>query len=123
MPHSRRTAIALALLVAAVAAAPAQAKLVARGSIEQAYVLGAHKGARVTLLDKRGKAIRKGKADRFGSRIFRALKPGGGYRVRTGGKASRRFAVLRSGANPKRAFYARKTLEQGLNYVRVRDGV
>ncbi len=123
MPQSRRTAIVLALLVAAVAAAPAQARLVARGSIEQAYVLGAHEGARVTLLDKRGNTIRKGKADRFGSRIFRALKPAGGYRVRTGGKTSRRFAVLRAGANPKRAFFAGKTLKQGLNYVKVRDGV
>ena len=120
-PDSSPFAALLAALVAA--AAPAEAKLVAHGSVEQAYVLGAHKGAKVTLLDSKGKAIRKGKADRFGSRIFRALKPRGGYRVKSGGKTSRRFKVLRAGANPKRSFYARKHLRKGLNYVKVRDGV
>jgi predicted acyl esterase len=122
MPQSRRTAL-LALLIAGLAAAPADAKLVARGSIEQAYVLGAGKGARVTLFSSQGRAIRGGKADRFGSKVFRELKPGPGYRVRAGGRTSARFAVLRAGANPRRAFYARKHLRQGLNYVKVRDGI
>ena len=37
--------------------------------------------------------------------------------------APRRFEVLRRGDNPPRSFYSGKTLEQGLNYVKVRDGV
>src|SRR5919112_483547 len=113
MPHSRLTLIVLpAVLAVLIGAAPADAKLVARGSIEQAYVLGAHKGAKVTLVSPKGKVTRTGRADRFGSRIFRGLKPGGGYRVRTGGRTSKRFKVLRADANPARAFYARKRLRK-----------
>ena len=36
---------------------------------------------------------------------------------------SRGFRVLRPGENPRRSFYRRIELKQGLNYVRVRDGV
>ena len=31
--------------------------------------------------------------------------------------------MLRPGQNPKRSFYRRKKLKQGLNYVKMRDGV
>lgn len=111
-----------ALLLLAVPAT-AQAAFKARGSIEQAYVLGAKKGQRLQLLDARGQMVAVGRADRFGSKIFRELRPGVGYRVRHGRKLSRAFRVLRVGANPPRSFYRRKRLKQGLNYVTVRDGV
>jgi predicted acyl esterase len=125
-----RTASALVLGVAAllvtfaVAAPAADAALKARGSIEQAYVLGAKKGQKLQLV-RHGRVIDAGAADSFGSKIFRELKPGPGYVVRAGagGKRTRAFRVLRPGANPRRAFYKRKTLKQGLNYVRMRDGV
>ena len=79
----RLTLVLVALLVAAAPAA-AQAAFKARGSIEQAYVLGAKKGQRLQLLDARGPRGRPpASADRFGSKIFRELKPGGGYRVAT----------------------------------------
>ena len=121
-----RVRLTLVLAVLLVAAAPtgAQAALKARGSIEQAYVLGAKKGKRLQLLDARGHVVGAGKPDRFGSKIFRELRPGGGYRVKQGRKLSRPFEVLRAGANPPRSFYARKKkLKQGLNYVTMRDGV
>jgi predicted acyl esterase len=110
-------ASAVALLCAA--APPAGAALKARGSIEQAYVLGARKGQRLVVTNARDHVVATGRADRFGSKIFRGLAPGRGYRV--GG--SRPFRVLRSGDNPGRSFYRRRKLEEGLNYVKVRDGV
>lgn len=113
------TALAsVALLLCAMAPA-ADAALKARGSIKQAYVLGAKKGQRLVLKDARGRVVARGRADRFGSKIFRGLKPGGGYRV----QRSRPFRVLRAGENPPRSFYRREKLKQGLNYVTVRDGV
>ncbi len=113
----------VALLAAFAAAAPAAGAAVkARGSIEQAYVLGAKKGQHLQLL-RHGRVIDAGAADSFGSRIFRELKPGPGYVLRAGAKRTRAFRVLRPGHNPRRAFYKRKKLKQGLNYVRVRDGV
>jgi uncharacterized protein len=118
-----RISIVLALLVAFLLPATAQAAFKARGSIEQAYVLGAKKGQRLQLLDSRGHVVASGKADRFGSKIFRELKPGGGYQVRHARKLSRAFRVSRPGANPPGSFYKRKKLKQGLNYVTVRDGV
>ena len=112
---------ALAALGIAVPGAGAAVK--ARGSIDEAYVLGANNGESLTLL-QRGKVLDSGNADRFGSKIFRDLQPGRGYRVRrANGTLTRRFKVLRPGANPPRSFYKRKKLVQGLNYVKVRDGV
>ena len=90
-----------------------------RGSIKQAYVLGAKKGQRLVLTNAKGRVVATGRADRFGSKIFRDVKPGRGYRV----QRSRRFRVLRPGDNPPRSFYRREKLKQGLNYVAVRDGV
>ena len=95
----------------------------ARGGINHAYVLDAGRGQRLELLDVRGHVLATGRADQFGSKIFRGLRPGGGYRVRRGGQRSRPFRVLRAGANPGRSFYRRTKLEQGLNYVKMRDGV
>ena len=119
--------LVVAALLAALAAAPAaNAALKARGSIKQAYVIGAKKGQKLQLT-RHGRVIASGAADELGSRIFRELRPGRGYAVRTKKgartKTTRSFKVLRPGANPRRAFYKRKKLKQGLNYVRMRDGV
>ena len=119
--------LVVAALLAALAAAPAaNAALKARGSIKQAYVIGAKKGQKLQLT-RHGRVIASGAADALGSRIFRELRPGRGYAVRTRKgarpKPTRSFKVLRPGANPRRAFYKRKKLKQGLNYVRMRDGV
>ncbi len=120
---------AAALLCAAFpAAAPAQGPgFEARGSVKEAYVVGAKAGQRLVLENAKGRLLRAGRADRFGSKVFRRLAPGPGYSVRrrTGGRMvrSRRFRVLRPGGNPRRSFYRRKKLKQGLNYVTVRDGI
>jgi predicted acyl esterase len=113
----------LVALVAVPATASA-AKFKARGSINEAYVLGARKGERLQLLNAVGRVVAAGRADRLGSKIFRELRPGPGYRVRRrGGRTSRRFRVLRAGQNPPQSFYRHIKLKEGLNYVKVRDGI
>ncbi len=54
----------------------------ARGSVGEAYVLGAKRGERLLLADRRGRLVASGRADRFGSRIFLDVRPGAGYTVR-----------------------------------------
>jgi predicted acyl esterase len=121
-----RRATVLAVLVALAALIPAGAagaKVTARGSIGQAYVLGAKKGVRLALVDGRGRVVARGRADRYGSKVFYDLRPGKGYAVRIAGRATKRFAVLRAGARPPAALYRGQKLHQGLNYVRMRDGI
>ena len=46
-------------------------------------------------------------------------------RARSGAKVlgTRRFRVRRPGDNPPRSFFRRKKLKEGVNYVKMRDGV
>ncbi len=112
-----------ALALAAVAAGPASAAgMTAGGSIGQAYVLGAKSGQSLSLLNARGRTVAKGKADRFGSFIFQNIAAGSGYKVR-GASTTRPFKVLNTKSNPPAAFFRGIKLKQGLNYVKVRDGL
>lgn len=100
----------------------------ARGSIGQVYVLDAEPGSTLLLVNPKGKVIRTGRADSYGSRIFRELKPVFGYRViqRQGSEVagSRKLRVLKPDANPPQSYYRNlPRLQEGLNYVRMRDGV
>ncbi len=119
--------IALLAVTSGSASAATKATFTARGSIGQAYVLGAKPGAALQLVNAKGKVVASGKADRLGSKVFIDLKSGAGYTVRGGSSrkapATARFAVLRPGDNPPQSFFKNKKLEQGLNYVTVRDGV
>jgi len=103
------------------------ANFTARGSIDAAYAEDTTPGINLLLVNKANGIVAKGKSDRFGSKVFYELKPGAGYRIfSVRGKtvaATKRFAVLRAGKNPKQSFYKSKTLTQGLNYVTMRDGV
>jgi uncharacterized protein len=125
----RRPTVVLGLLLAFGATAPstAEAAFQARGGIRHAYVLDASKGQRLELVNVQGRVVRRGRADRLGSEIFRYVAPASGYSVRriADGRVrrSRAFRVLRPGQNPKPSFYRRKSLKQGLNYETMRDGV
>ena len=112
----------LAILAVPAGAAPASAAMTARGSVEEAYVVGAPRGAKLVLV-RQGRVLRSGRADRFGSRIFRGLRPGGGYRFQRAGARTKPFRVLGRKDRPDRRLYRRQKLRQGLNYVRMRDGV
>ena len=117
--------LAVLLLLGLALAVPASASgaVTARGSVEQAYVTGAPAGATLQLLGRDGRVLRAGRADRFGSKIWRELRPGAGFRVRVGSRRTKAFSVLRRDQNPPAAFYRGKALKEGLNYVEVRDGV
>lgn len=114
--------VAAFALVAVTAGAAGAAGMTASGSIGQAYVLGAGEGQSLTLINARGRTVGKGKADRFGSFIFQNVVAGSGYKVR-GASTTRSFKVLSTKSNPPPAFFRKIKLKQGLNYVKVRDGV
>lgn len=128
MPSFPRVArpVAALLTVAAAGLAPtaaAEAAPTARGSVGQAYVVGAKKGQTLKLL-RGGKGLATGKADKYGSFIFRGLKAGKGYRVRIGRRTTTTFNVLgTTSSNPPQSFFRKIKLKEGLNYVKVRDGI
>ena len=98
-----------------------------RGSVGEAYVVNAEEGDLLMLVNAKNKVLRTGTADRFGSKIFYYLASGPNYSVRLqkDGEVygTDKFSVRRMGANPKQSFYDNIELEQGLNYVKMRDGV
>jgi len=95
----------------------------AHGSIGQAYVLGAREGERLRLVDRRGRTVAAGVADRLGSKIFLDVAPGPGYAVRADGRTTRPFSVLDTEDDPPASFYRRQRLRAGLNYIEMRDGI
>jgi hypothetical protein len=110
---------ALLFALLALAAAPAGASaLSVRGSAEQVQVTGAHKGARLTLT-RHGHRVARTRAGALGGAIFRAVKPGAGYRV----NESKPFAVFSDrSAPPSTKLYAQKIPAQGYGYLTTRDG-
>jgi predicted acyl esterase len=128
--------VAAALVLLALLAGPAaanggprveRAAFSARGSVGEAYVLGAREGDRLLLADRSGRIVGRGAADRLGSKIFYDVRPGRGYtvRLRKRGRiaATRPFAVLGRRSNPPRSFFSRRRLHAGLNYITMRDGI
>jgi predicted acyl esterase len=104
-----------------------KAPYTARGNVGDATVTGAKPGTMLLLVNKKNRIVKKGKADRFGSKIFYDVKPGAVFTVRTRKNkkraiGTRKFKVLKPGANPPQSFYDQKVLHEGLNYVTMRDG-
>jgi predicted acyl esterase len=99
-----------------------------RGSIGQIYIEDAEPGSTLLVANPNGVVIRTSRTDVNGSKIFRELRPAFGYRVmqRQGGDVagSRKLRVLKPGDNPPQSYYNKlPPLQEGLNYVRMRDGV
>jgi uncharacterized protein len=105
----------------------ADATFQARGSVGEAYVVNAEPGDKLMLVSPKNKVLRTGVADSFGSKIFYVVKPGPGYSVRLkkDGEVygTKRFNIRRPDANPPQSYYKGIELKEGLNYVRMRDGV
>lgn len=100
----------------------------ARGSIQQIYIENAEPGSTVMLVNPRNLVIRTSRTDSYGSKVFREVRPLPGYRViqRQGDDVAgtKLIRSLKPGANPPQSYYDKlPTLKQGLNYVRMRDGV
>jgi predicted acyl esterase len=96
------------------------------GSIGQAYLLGGTPGTAVVLANRNGKVVGKGTVDQLGALIIRNIDPGSGYVFRTTGHprlVSAPFRVLSTSDVPPPSFYADQHLQEGLNYITMRDGV
>ncbi len=107
--------------------ADAKATFTGRGSIGQAYVLGAPAGTHLVLADAAGVEVGRGTADALGSLIVRNVPPGSGYTFRAVGGhkvvATDSFRVLAPSDTPAASFYSDQHLSAGLNYITMRDGV
>jgi hypothetical protein len=120
----RGLALALCALIALLACAGvADARLTARGSVKQVQVTGVKAHARVVLLNRAGRKLQSRKADSLGGVVFRGVKPGRGYRVKSGSAKSARFAVMTTrAAPPSTKIYKQKIPAKGYGYVTTRDG-
>ena len=92
--------------------------------MDQVQVTGAKPGARIALVDARGRMIDTARAGTLGGVVFRAVPAGGGYRV-TGpaGAHSGTFTVLSDrSAPPSTRGYRQKIPSDGYGYLTTRDG-
>jgi predicted acyl esterase len=114
----------------ATAKASAQGALQGNGSIDEAWMTGAAPGDSITLMQN-GAAVTNpanpGTADSLGSLIIRNLVPGTGYSWddTTSDQTTATFSVLTPGDNPpaNSALYTGQPMQQGLNYITMRDGI
>ena len=112
------------------AGAAGSSAMQAGGSVDEAWLTGAHPGDAITLL-RNGSPVTNtanpGTADSLGSLIIRDLSPGSGYAWddTTTSTTTPTFGVLAPGADPATdsALYTGQALHQGLNYVTMRDGI
>jgi hypothetical protein len=112
------------------AGATTTSTLQGNGSVDEAWLTGAHPGDEITLV-RNGAAVANdanpGTADSLGSFIVRDLTPGSGYRWvdRTSGRSTSLFTVLAPGQNPsvRSSLYTGQPMHQGLNYITMRDGI
>jgi predicted acyl esterase len=98
------------------------------GSIRQIWIQDANPGSTVLLVNPDNRVIRKGRIDALGTKIFREVRPAFGYRLiqRQGEEVAgtKKVRSLAPGANPKPSYYRNlPPLQEGLNYVRMRDGI
>ncbi len=118
--------VALAVALAAVlpaGASAATATFTARGSVEQVQLTGAEPGAKLTLVDKRGKKVERKTAGSLGGIVFRHIEPGGGYLVKQGSAKTDRFRVLSDkSAPPDPSIYDQSMPGSGYGYLTTRDG-
>jgi len=125
-PLHRAAAVLLALIaLGLLSAAPSSAApFEAHGSVKQVYATGVPAGVRAFLI-RSGKVVKSEKASRLGGVLFRAVKPGAGYRVRVGRKGKRsgplRVLTTRS-APPNTGFYNQTLPADGYGYLTTRDG-
>lgn len=101
--------------------AAAEPRLEAGGGVGQAWVTGATPGAQVRLVTAGGAEAGLGAVDRLGSFLVRDLDPGR-YRFETSGTGAD-VVVTGEDDRPPVSLYEGQTLHEGLNYIRMRDGV
>jgi hypothetical protein len=111
--------LTLLTLPAVLGATPIQVQ----GGISLVAVTSSASGALLVLEDRRGHEVARGTTDRFGSLLFREIRPGRGYVVRDVASGDTiPVTVLSFDDRPDPDFYRRQTLHDGLNYIQARDG-
>src|SRR5260221_12784386 len=63
------------------------------GSVEQVYVTGLAQNSQASLISPRGRILSTQNATPLGGLLFRNVRPGSGYRVKSGGVTSRLLVV------------------------------
>src|SRR3954463_9743226 len=122
VPTARRLAGAVALVLALTPAA-ANAAFTAHGSALQVWATGLAAKAPVSLVNSAGKAIRTRKANPLGGVLFRNVRPGAGYRVRSGPETSDALTVFSNqAAPPSTDVYKQDIASKGYQYLTTRDG-
>src|SRR6476469_36831 len=94
----------------------------AHGSARQVYVTGLAPGAKAKLVKPGGRRVAR-TADAQGGLLFRGLKAGDGYRVRSGGATSPPLTVISDRpAPPDTGVYNQSIPSSGYGYLTTRDG-
>jgi uncharacterized protein len=131
--------VGLAATPGGIAHAVSSPTLVGNGSVDEAWLTGAHPGDQISLL-RWGRPVANSTdpanpanpvspevADSLGSLIVRDLDPGPGYAWldETSGQRSATFSVMAPWVSPPTdsSLYTGQPLQQGLNYITMRDGI
>jgi uncharacterized protein len=125
MFRSVRVSVAVAALASVflIGAGAAQAAINARGSVEQVSATGLVAGAKVKLVDGRGRRVAAQKATSLGGVLFRDVAPGSGYAVRSRTDRSQPVTVLSTQpAPPSTDVYDQDIPSSGYGYLTTRDG-
>jgi uncharacterized protein len=113
----------LVLLLGGGAVGAQAATLEAHGSVEQVYATGLQPGATTVLVNRRGKRVERQPAGELGGVVFREIKPGGGYRLKSGGSKSAPVDVLSKRSAPRSTdVFDQDIPSAGYGYLTTRDG-
>jgi uncharacterized protein len=95
----------------------------AHGSAKQVYVTGLVPNAKATLIAPAGRKLRTRRANDLGGLLYRKVKPGAGYRVRSKGETSPKLTVLTERPKPPdESVYDQEVKSKGYGYMTMRDG-
>jgi predicted acyl esterase len=116
-------ALAALALASLAGAGAADAAITAKGSVEQVYATGLTPGAKMTLFNGKGRKVAARKVDALGGLLFREVKPGSGYTVRSRTEKSAPLTVLSTQpAPPSTGVYDQSIPPSGYGYLTTRDG-
>lgn len=106
-----------------IAAQAGTSTLVAHGSVEQVYATGLAAKAPVTLLDGKGRTLATKRATAEGGVLFYEVRPGSGYRLKSGSATSGPVTVHTGASQPWDAAYLKQSIPmKGYGYLTTRDG-
>jgi uncharacterized protein len=118
-----RGVCALAPFAVALVSAASASAFSAQGSVEQVYATGLPANAEVSLRNSKGATVGTQNADSLGGVLFRKLKPGSGYKLRSGSEESGSLTVHSTASAPwDPGVYNQAIAESGYTYLTTRDG-